>query len=131
MEQKTIARILLLLIAEKIFQHGLTALLFAVSIDWIGKPDIGNLIPVSDPVMTVLNLIVMGFFIWAFYDIWKLRMRGLSLAIMLSLFDIAAEVAFHSFGFLTVSVVVAMIIIGLAYYLRRKPSLFLRTNAPA
>ena len=130
MEPKTIVRILLLLAAEKVLQHGLSALLFAVSIDWIGKPDIGNLIPLSDPAMTMLNLIVMGFFIWAFYDIWKLRMRGLKLAIMFSLFDIAAEVAFHGIGFLTVSVVVAMIIIGLACFLRKSP-LFRQANASA
>jgi len=51
-------------------------------------------------------------------------MRGLNLAIVFPLFDIAAEVAFHGFGFFTASVTVAMIIMGLAYYLRRGPSLF-------
>jgi hypothetical protein len=131
MGPKTIVRILLLLVAEKILQHGLSALLFAVNIDWVGKPDIGSLIPLSDPVMTMLNLIVMGFFIWAFYDIWKLRMRGLNLAIIFSLFDIAAEVAFHGIGFITVSVIVAIFIVGLAYYLRRRSSLFRRANASA
>jgi hypothetical protein len=118
MKQKTIFWIVLGLVGEKILQHGLTALFFVINIDGIGKPDIGNRIPLSDPVMVVLNCIVMGFFIWGFWDIWKLRTRGLYLTIILSLFDIIAEFIFHGFGFITISVIVAIFLIGFAFTLK-------------
>ena len=118
MKQKAIFWIVLGLAAEKILQHGLTALFFVINIDGIGKPDIGNQIPLSDPVMAVLNCIVMGFFILGFWDIWKLRTRGLYLVIILSLFDIIAEIVFHGFGFVTISVIVAILLIGFAFILK-------------
>jgi len=118
MKQKTISLIVLGLVVEKILQHGLTALLFVINIDGIGKPDIGNRIPLSDTSMAVLNCILMGFFIWSFWDIWKLRTRGLHLVIILSLFDIVAEFVFHGFGFITVSVIIAILIIGFAFALK-------------
>ena len=118
MKQKIIFWIVLGLVVEKILQHGLTAFFFVINIDGIGKPDIGNRIPLSDPVMAVLNCIVMGFFIWGFWDIWKLRIRGLHLAIILSLFDIIAEFVFHGFVFITISVIVAIFLIGFALVLK-------------
>jgi hypothetical protein len=118
MKQKMIFWIVLALIVEKIFQHGFTAVSFVVNIDGIGKPDIGNPILLSDSVMVVLNCIVMGFFIWGFYDVWKLRIKGLHLAIILSLFDIIAEFVFHGFGFITISVIVAIFLIGFALTLK-------------
>lgn len=118
MKQKIIFWIVLGLVVEKILQHGLTALFLIINIDGIGKPDIGNRIPLSDPVMAVLNCIVMGFFIWGFWDIWKLRIRGLHLAIILSLFDIIAEFVFHGFVFITISVIVAIFLIGFALVLK-------------
>jgi len=118
MKQKIIFWIVLGLVVEKILQHGLTALFFVININGIGKPDIGNRIPLSDPVVAVLNCIVMGFFIWGFSDIWKSRIRGLHLAIMLSLFDIIAEFVFHGFVFITISVIVAAFLIGFALVLK-------------
>jgi len=64
--------------------------------------------------MAVLNFVVMGLFIWAFWDIWKSRIRGLYLAIILSLFDIIAEFVFHGLGLITVSMVIAVFQIGFA-----------------
>jgi hypothetical protein len=119
MKQKTIFWIVLGLVVEKILQHGLTAFFFIINIDGIGKPDIGNRIPLSDPVMVVLNYIVMGFFIWGFWDIWKFQIRGLHPVIMLSLFDIIAEFVFHGFGFITISVIVAIFLIGFAFTLKK------------
>ncbi len=107
------------LAAEKILQHGLTALFFIISIDGIGKPETGNRIFLSDPVMVVLNLIIIGFFVWGFLDIWKLRISGLYLVIIFSLFDIVAEFVFHGVGFITVSVIVAIFLIGFAFVLKR------------
>ena len=118
MKQKPIFWIVLGLVVEKILQHGLTALFLAININGIGKPDIGNRIPLSDPVMVVLNCIVMGFFIWGFWDIWKKRTRGLHVAIILSLFDVIAEFVFHGFGFITISVIVAIFLIGFAFILK-------------
>jgi hypothetical protein len=120
MKQKTIFWIVLGLVAEKILQHGLTALFFVTNIGGFRKPDVGSRIPLSDPVMAVLNCVVMGFFVWGFWDIWKLRVRGLHLVIMLSLFDIIAEFVFHGFGFVTISVIVAIFLIGFAFILRKK-----------
>ena len=118
MKQKKILWVVLGLVAEKISQHGLTALFFIINIDGIGKPDVGNRIILSDPVMAVLNCVVMGLFIWGFWDIRKLRIRGLHLAIILSLFDIIAEIVFHGFGFVTISVIVAILLIGFAFSLK-------------
>ena len=118
MKQKAILWVVLGLVAEKIFQHGLTALFFIINIDGIGKPDVGNRIILSDPVMAVLNCVVMGLFIWGFWDIRKLRIKGLHLAIILSLFDIFAEFVFHGFVFITLSVIVAIFLIGFAFTLK-------------
>jgi len=119
MRQNKIFWIVLGLVAEKILQHGLSALLFVIDIDGIGKPDIGSRIPLSDPVMAVLNCILMGFFIWGFWNIWKLQIRGLHLVIVLCIFDIIAEFVFHGVGFITVSVVVAILLIGFAFISKR------------
>jgi hypothetical protein len=105
------------LIVEKIFQHGLSALFFVVSVDGIGRPDVGRIV-LGDPAMAVLNLVVMGFFVLGFWDIWKYRVKGLYLVIVFSLFDVVAEFVFHGFGFLTVSVVVALFLICLAFALK-------------
>ncbi len=125
MKQKTVLWIVLGLVAEKILQHGLTAILFVVNIDGIGKPDIGNRIPLSDPAMAVLNCVMMGFFVWAFLDIWKSRTRGLHLVIVLSLFDIVAEFVFHGVGLITVSVIVAIFLIGFSFMLNRSLARFM------
>jgi hypothetical protein len=119
MEQRAVFWIVLGLVAEKILQHGLTAIFFVVNIDGIGKPEVGNRIPLSDPVMAVLNCIMMGFFVWAFLDIWKSRRRGLHLVIVLSLFDIVAEFVFHGVGLITISVIVAIFLIGFSFILNR------------
>jgi hypothetical protein len=113
MKQRIVFWIVLGLVVEKILQHGLSALFFVVSFEGIGKPDVGR-IPLSDPVMAALNLVVMGFFILGFWDISRHRIRGLHVVIVLSLFDIIAEFVFHGFGFITVSVAVAILLIGLA-----------------
>ncbi|MCW4052704.1 MAG: hypothetical protein NWE78_05815 [Candidatus Bathyarchaeota archaeon] len=118
MKQRIIFWIVLGLVVEKILQHGLTALFFVIDIEGIGRPDIGNQILLSDPVMAVLNCIVMGFFVWGLWDIWKSRTRGLYLAITFSLFDIVAEFVLHGFGFITISVIVAIFLIGFALVLK-------------
>jgi hypothetical protein len=112
--RKTIFWIVLGMVFEKILQHSLTAAFLLVSIDRVTKPNIGNRIPLTDPVMAVLNLIVMGFFVWGFWDIRKYRLGGLQLAVIFSFFDIVAEFVFHGFGFITISVVVAIFLIVLA-----------------
>lgn len=118
MKQRIIFWIVLGLVVEKILQHGLTALFFVIDIEGIGRPDIGNQILLSDPVMAVLNCIVMGFLVWGLWDIWKSRTRGLYLAIIFSLFDIIAEFVLHGFGFITISVIVAIFLIGFALVLK-------------
>jgi hypothetical protein len=118
MKQRIIFWIVLGLVVEKILQHGLTALFFVINIEGIGRPDIGSQFPLSDPVMAVLNCIVMGFFIWGLWDIWKSRTRGLYLAIIFSLFDIIAEFVLHGFGFITISIIVAIFLIGFALVLK-------------
>ncbi len=118
MKQKAILWVVMGLIAEKILQHGLTALFFIINIDGIGKPDVGNRVVLSDPIMAVLNCVVMGLFIWGIWDVWKLRIRGLHLAIILSFFDIIAEFVFHGFVFITISVIMAIFLIGFAFAAR-------------
>jgi hypothetical protein len=70
MKRRITIWIVLTLVFEKILQHGLSALFFLVSFEGIEKPDVGRL-PLSDPAMAALNLAVMGFFVWGFWDIWK------------------------------------------------------------
>ncbi len=110
--------VVIALALEKILQHGLTALFFAVNIEGIGTPDVGTRIVLGNPIMAALNLVLMALFVWGCWDTWRLRSRGLGLLIALSVFDIVAEFVFHGFVLITVSVVVAVSLIVSVLVLR-------------
>lgn len=109
--QKVLHIGILLLAFEKTLQHLLTALFFVVDIPGIGRLDIGPTFQFSATTMAVLNLIV---FILFALGIWG-RLRALQwhrpLLAGLAVFDIVAEFVFHGFFFITVSVIVATVLL--------------------
>jgi len=101
----------IVLTAEKIVQHLLTGIFFLINIEGIGIPDIGNNFSVSPPVMGLANfgytiLFVLG--LWAFL---KHKKTGTIAIVVLSALDIVLEFSFHSFGYITVSVIVSTLLI--------------------
>lgn len=119
LNRSTVFWIVLALILEKTLQHGVTALLLVISINGIGRPDIGNLLPLGYAAVAVLNCVVMVLFILGFLYVWELRAVGLHIVIILSLFDIAAEFLIHGFAFVTLSVIVATMLILFSLILRK------------
>lgn len=96
---------------EKIIQHALSAVFFIYSLDGMRIPDIGTLISVSNSVMAILNAALALLFVLAFIGFVKKQRTGLYLFAVLAVFDIVAEFVFHGIGFITVSVIVAALII--------------------
>ncbi|MDG6998546.1 MAG: hypothetical protein JRN15_05455 [Nitrososphaerota archaeon] len=64
--------------------------------------------------MAALNLVLMVLFGRGFWDVWRSKLRGLYLMIILCLFDISAEFLFHGLVLITVSVLVAAVMICFA-----------------
>ena len=104
---------ILVLTFEKMLQHLLTAVFFVVDIPGIGRPDIGPTFQLSDATMVVLNVIVFTLFGLGFWS--RLQGKGWHrpLLVGLAVFDILAEFVFHGFFFITVSVIVAVILLVL------------------
>ena len=102
---------ILLLTAEKMFQHLLTAVFFAVDIPGIGRPNIGPIFDLSDTTMLVLNLIVFSLFGVGFWGRLQRQRWHRSLLGGLALFDILAEFVFHGFFYITVSVIVSALLL--------------------
>ena len=104
---------ILLLTIEKMLQHLFTAVFFAVDIPGIGRPDIGPTFQLSDATLVVLNLLVFILFGLGFWS--RLQGKGWHrpLLVSLALFDILAEFVFHGFFYITVSVIVAVILLVL------------------
>ncbi len=102
---------ILVLTAEKIFQHLLTAVFFAVNIPGISRPDIGPNFQFSDATMAVLNIIVFILFGASFWS--RLRSKGWhqTLLVGLAVFDILAEFIFHGFFYITISVIVSGVLL--------------------
>ena len=104
---------ILLLTFEKMLQHLLTAVFFAVDIPGIGRPDIGSTFQLSDATMAVLNVIVFVLFGLGFWGRLQNQKWHRPLLVGLAVFDILAEFVFHGFFFITVSVIVAVILLVL------------------
>ena len=104
---------ILVLTFEKMLQHLLTAVFFVVDIPGIGRPDIGPTFQLSDATMVVLNVIVLILFGLGFWS--RLQGKGWHrpLLVGLAVFDILAEFLFHGFFYITVSVIVAVILLVL------------------
>ncbi len=106
---------------EKVFQHLISGLLFVVEIKSIGKPDIGENIPVSDANMALLNFVFTLLFVAGFLLFIKGNRFGKSMIFWMAFVDIVLEFLFHGIGFITVSVLVSSVIILLVIF-NRKPS---------
>ena len=103
---------ILALTFEKMLQHLLTAVFFAIAIPGIGRPNIGSTFQLGDATMVFLNFIVFILFGLSFWG----RLRGESwhrpLLVGLALFDILAEFVFHGFFYITVSVIVSVALLA-------------------
>ena len=121
MPVKTWIRVALFcLVVEKIIQHGLTALFFVTEVEGIGVPDIGPWLMISKPVMAVLNVILAVLFLGVIFLFRQEKIvSGLNLVTVLAGVDILAEILFHGFGYITVSLTIAVILIGLSVTWRR------------
>ena len=104
---------ILVLTVEKMLQHLLTAVFFAVAIPGIGRPEIGPTFDLSDTTMVVLNLIVFILFGVGFWGRLQGQRWHRSLLIGLALFVILAEFVFHGFFYITISVIVSAILLVL------------------
>lgn len=102
---------ILLLTVEKMLQHLLTAIFFAVNILGIGRPEIGPRFHLSDTTMVVLNLIVFILFGLSFWGRLQGKRWHRSLLVGLAVFDILAEFIFHGFFYITISVIVAIVLL--------------------
>ncbi len=96
---------------EKILQHLITGFLFAVPIESIGKPDIGENIPVSDGNMALLNFGFALLFAAGVFLFIKGNRNGKRMIFWMAFADILLEIIFHGIGYLTVSVLVSSVII--------------------
>ena len=104
---------ILALTIEKMAQHLFTAVFFIVDIPGIGRPDIGPNFQWSNITLFLLNVIVLilfGLGLWG-----RLQNQGWhrSLLAWLAVFDILAEFVFHGFFYITVSVIVAVLLLVL------------------
>jgi hypothetical protein len=104
---------ILALTFEKILQHLLTALFFAVDIPSIGRPDIGSTFQLSAAMMVFLNAIVFILFGLCFWGRVQGELWHQPLLVGLALFDILAEFVFHGFFYITISVIVSVALLAL------------------
>lgn len=108
--------VVIFLIIEKVTQHTLTAFFFLFGIEGIGTPDIGPWIQMSSSMMAILNIVYAGLFVLALLLIREKLSLGLNMALVLSVSDIIFEFTFHGIGYITISVVVATVMIILIGY---------------
>jgi hypothetical protein len=106
----------IVLVIEKVIQHVLTAFFFLFETEGIGTPDIGPWIQLSDSVMAILNIVYASLFVLALLLIREKLTIGLDVALVLAVLDIVFEFIFHGIGYITVSVVVATVMIILIEY---------------
>lgn len=103
--------ILILILIEKIIQHGLTAAAFLIAIPGVGTPDIGSRFDISDPAMGMSNVILVVLFGYALWGFTAYRQWSKTLILLLAFFDIFSEFILHGFFFITFSVLGAAILI--------------------
>ena len=86
----------------------------------MGTPEIGTRFSLSNNTMAISNAILVLLFGFALFKIIRKKKKGLNLLIGLVLFDIIAEFTFHGIGFITASVIVAVILIIFSLWYKRK-----------
>lgn len=111
---------IIVLTVEKLLQHGLTAIFFAVDIPGIGIPTIGNRFALTTPVMVLLNAGYFFAMAIGLAQFLKRRPMGLQLIAALAALDIILEFLFHHFFFITVSVIVSTALLIVASRVRRR-----------
>jgi hypothetical protein len=105
--------LLRVLTLEKIVQHSLSAVFFLFDVPGIGKPDVGSVFHLSYSVMAALNILMSVGFMFGFVGVVEMAGRGVWLVGGLAVLDVLLELVFHGFGYLTVSVVVSLVLIGI------------------
>ncbi len=110
------AGLFLVLSIEKVLQHLLTGLMFVVDIKGIGKPNIGESIPVSDMNMVFFNLAFALLFVAGGLLFIRGHRYGKRIIFWMACLDIVLEFIFHGMGFITWSVVVSSVILLLVIF---------------
>jgi len=110
---------IVLLTVEKLLQHLVTAVFFAVSIPGIGTPDIGPNFAIGNGTMAFLNVLYTCGFGLSLYGWQRARAWGLPLIVGLAALDIVLEFMFHGWFYITVSVIVSTALILLAWRFRK------------
>ena len=110
----------LILSLEKIAQHGLTALMFALPWAGIPKPDIGSTIHLGYAAMARLNLAYTLALILGVYLLANAPLSGKRILVFMALLDIVLEFVFHGLGFITVSVIVSAMLVGLSFFIKNE-----------
>jgi hypothetical protein len=112
------AGLFVVLSIEKVLQHLLTGLIFVVDIQGIGKPDIGENIPVSDAKMALFNLAFALLFAAGVLLFIKGNSYGKRIIFLMACADIVLEFIFHGMWFITWSVLFSSAIILLVLFNR-------------
>ncbi len=113
------AGLFVVLSIEKVFQHLLTSLMFVGAFGSVGKPDIGENIPVSNLNMALFNLIFALLFAAGVLLFIKANSYGKRIIFLMACVDIVLEFIFHGMWFITVSVLVSSAIILLVIFDRK------------
>jgi hypothetical protein len=108
---KAISALIVVLTAEKILQHFLSALAFIGLFPGVPTPDIGMNFAISNSTMALLNLFFTLLFVIGLFGITRQLRWGMPLVIAISALDIILEFLFHGLLYITVSVIVSTILI--------------------
>jgi hypothetical protein len=111
-----ISILIIILLLEKMVQHGFTALLFLVHIPGIGTPSIGERFSISAPVMALLNVAYFVLAAVALTRFAKRRPFARPLVAIVAGLDIVLEFLFHHFFFITVSVLVSTALLAALWF---------------
>lgn len=114
---------------ERVLQHLLIGLIFVVEIEGIGKPDIGENIPVSDLNMALFNFTFALLFAAAVLLFIKGNSYGKRIIFLMACVDIVLEFIFHGMWFITFSVLISSAIILLVIF-NRNLSVIGQESAP-
>lgn len=98
------------LTAEKLFQHAVLAVLFAIAPWTTVTPDIGQTFDIPDIVMAALNLVYLALMALGLGARWQGKRWGTWLILVMALADIVLEFVFHHLFFITVSVIVSALL---------------------
>jgi hypothetical protein len=118
---KILTALVIVFTGEKMLQHILMAIFFAVQIPGIGTPDIGPYFSIDNHTMAVLNLLYFILMGTGLFGMVRQLGWGILLIIILAVLDILLEFLFHGLFYITVSVIASTILtIASVWYLKER-----------